>query len=73
MKRLCLLTFIMLLFLAGCGAVRQSEFWQHDTMYKNWAHLRYSWYGYKNPTLETGIESQGQDWWGIPVPEMSVE
>lgn len=70
MKRLCLLIF-MGLFLAGCGAARQSEFWQHDTMYKNWSHLGYSWYGYKNPTLETGIQSQEQKWWGIPVPEMS--
>ncbi len=53
------------LFLAGCGtAAKESEFWEHSTMYKNWDHLRYSWYGYKNPTLKAGKESVDQKWWG---------
>ena len=56
------------LFLSGCGAAaRQSEFWEHDTMYKNWDHLRFSWYDYKNPTLETQKKSEEQEWWGIPI------
>jgi hypothetical protein len=68
MKKLLALLFLSM-FLMGCGAAaRQSEFWQHDTMYKNWDHLKYSWYGYKNPNGETGKESQEQGWWGIQVP-----
>ncbi len=66
MKRFFLVLFIGL-FLSGCGAVgKQSEFWEHDTVYKNWDHLRYSWYGYKKPTVQTGKESSKQGWWGIP-------
>jgi len=64
MKKLGLL-MLLGLFLAGCGtAAKESEFWEHDTMYKNWAHLKYSWYGYKEPTVQTGKESKEQGWWG---------
>ncbi len=67
MKRFFLLLLIGL-FLSGCGgqAAKESGFWEHDTMYKNWAHLKYSWYGYKNPTVESGKKSIEQNWWGIP-------
>ena len=67
MKRFCLLT-LAAVFLSGCGAAaKQSEFWEHSTMYKNWAHLKFSWYGHKNPTIGTGKKSLKQGWWGIPV------
>ena len=63
--------FLMLLlglFLSGCGAAaKQSEFWEHSTVYKNWGHLKFSCYGYKNPTLNTGKQSLKESWWGIPV------
>ena len=66
MKKLGILV-IMGLFLAGCGAAaKESGFWEHDTMYKNWDHLKYSWFGYKAPTPQAGQESKAQDWWGIP-------
>jgi len=65
MKKLGLL-MLLGIFLAGCGtAAKESEFWEHDTMYKNWSHLAYSWYGYKEPTLKTGEESRNERWWGI--------
>ena len=68
MKKLLALLFLGM-FLMGCGAAaRQSEFYQHSTMYQNWDHLKYSWTGYKNPTAETGKKSQDQGWWGIEVP-----
>jgi len=68
MKRLILLSIVGL-FLAGCGAgAKQSGFWQHDTVYRNWEHLTFSWYGYSNPTEETLDQSQQQDWWGIEIP-----
>jgi len=58
------------LFLAGCGtAAERSEFWQHDSMYRNWDHMKYSWSGYKKPCQENLKKSQSEDWWGIPTPE----
>jgi hypothetical protein len=34
-------------FAAGCGAsASQSEMWKHDTMYRDWDHLRFSWGGH---------------------------
>ena len=69
MKKL-FLVILMVMSLVGCGtAAKESEFWQHDTMYKNWDHMKYSLFGYKNPTKETEKKSQEQDWWGIPKPE----
>ncbi len=42
---------MMVLFLAGCGAAaRESGFYEHNTMYRDWDHLKFSIYGYK--TLE---------------------
>ncbi|MBW1767252.1 MAG: hypothetical protein JRI43_03175 [Deltaproteobacteria bacterium] len=68
MKRLCLMIFVVM-FLSGCGtAAQRSEFWEHDTMYRSWGHLCYSWTGYKNPTPEDTNQSQQENWWGIPTP-----
>ena len=63
-----LLVLIGSMFLLGCGgSAKISEFWQHDTMYKNTDHLKFSWSGYKNPTNQTQEMSQEEDWWGIPI------
>ena len=73
MRKLFLIT-LMAASLVGCGtAAKESGFWQHDTMYKNWDHMRYSWHGYKKPTYETGKQSQEQDWWGKPIPTKTLE
>ena len=38
-----------ILFLAGCGAAaRESGFYEHDTLYKSWSHLKFSNCGYKS-------------------------
>ncbi|MCD6298200.1 MAG: hypothetical protein J7M30_13715 [Deltaproteobacteria bacterium] len=64
MKKLFLL-LIAGFFLSGCGtAAERSEFWKHDTMYKNTDHMLFSWFGYKTPTKETGKKSAEQKWWG---------
>ncbi|MFC1531835.1 hypothetical protein ACFL7M_00495 [Thermodesulfobacteriota bacterium] len=69
MKKLFLLVLIGL-FLSGCGTLAErSEFWKHDSMYKNWDHTKYSWSGYRIPTQQTYKKSQGQEWWGIPIEE----
>ena len=73
MKRLYLL-FLVALFFTGCGTMgNQSEFWKHSSMYKNWDHTIYSIFGYRNPTKETGKNSQEQGWWGIEIPHIPAE
>lgn len=68
MKKVFLL-IAMSLFLASCGqSMVQSEFLQHRTMYKDWDHMKFSIFGYTNPTAEDAQESAQQDWWGIDVP-----
>lgn len=68
MKKLIAL-LMLCAFLFGCGAAAQeSEFWKHDTMYKNWDHMKYSWSGYKSPTAESGKKSLDEGWWGSQVP-----
>ena len=69
MKKIIFLSLIALFFF-GCGtAAQRSEFWQHDTMYENWDHMKYSWSGYQNPTSESLRKTKEQKWWGIPTPE----
>jgi hypothetical protein len=68
MKRL-VIAGLLALFLAGCGhSAVSSEYYQHDSMYRNWDHLKFSWFGHKNPTAEDLKKSIEQQWWGIEVP-----
>jgi hypothetical protein len=63
-----LLVLLLGLFVCGCGAsARESEFWQHDSVYKNNEHMYFSLSGYKSPTEETGKLSEKEAWWGIPI------
>ena len=67
MKRL-IAVMMMALFLSGCGAAaRESGFYDHDTMYKNWDHLKFSIYGYKNLEPKAIEESRVQEWWGKTI------
>jgi hypothetical protein len=73
MKKLILL-ILMASFIFGCGAAaRQSEYWQHDSMYRNFDHLKFSWFGYQNPTAETAKQSVDQNWWGIEIPYIPAQ
>ena len=66
MKRLLVILAIVA-FLAGCGtAAKDSQFWEHDTMYRNWDHLKFSWGGYKNADDSAAEQTTDEDWWGIP-------
>ena len=76
MKKL-IVTFTLILatgLLFGCGtAAQRSEFWQHDSMYKNWDHLKYSWSEYKADAPASLEKSKAQKWWGLPVEDGQVK
>lgn len=69
MKKLLLVAVIGMLF-SGCATTSEewNEIWAHENTYKNWEHLKFSWFEYKNPTVETGRMSREQGWWGKPIP-----
>ncbi|MHB8907371.1 MAG: hypothetical protein ACYDAA_00635 [Syntrophales bacterium] len=67
MKRWFAVT-LMALFLSGCGAAaRESGFYDHNTMYRDWDHARFSMWGYKAPDQKVAKESKTDDWWGKTV------
>ena len=60
---------LMALFLASCsGTLVQSEYMDHDTMYKNWDHMKFSWFGHRSQTAEDQQKSIEQEWWGFEMP-----
>lgn len=60
--------WVLVLVLSGCGAAaRESGFYEHNTMYGNCDHLKFSIYSYKQVDEKETRLSKEQDWWGIPV------
>jgi hypothetical protein len=50
---------------AGCGtAAKKSELWEHDTVYKNWGHMMFSWGGHQEASQEEAKKSVEEGWWG---------
>jgi hypothetical protein len=66
MKKLLLIGAVLCL-LASCASMKESEFLDHSSMYKNFDHAAFSVYGYNNVTPEDQANSTSQNWWGIPV------
>ena len=66
MKKLLLLAALGL-FLYGCSAPARGPSW------KNWDHFKFSAWGYKNPTVETGKMSDEQGWWGKEIPYIPAD
>ena len=67
MKRL-FVVMMTALFLSGCGAAaRESGYFEHNTLYKNWEHLRFSMCGFKGVDQKEAMQSKEQDWWGLTV------
>ena len=67
MKRF-LVVMMAVLFLAGCGAAaRESGFYEHSTMYRDWDHMKFSISGYKVVSPAEAKESNEENWWGITV------
>ncbi len=72
MKKFLLLAAFGFL-LSGCSSLSESEFWKHDSLYKNWDHLKYSWGSYKKCAPEDAKKGQEQDWWGMEPSECKVK
>lgn len=67
MKRLLAVTLIVL-FLFGCGAAaRESGFYDHNTMYRDWDHAKFSMWGYKAVDKKEAQQSKVEDWWGKTI------
>jgi hypothetical protein len=67
MKRL-LAVAMAALFIAGCGAVaRESGYYEHDTLYKDCDHMKFSISGYKDIDQQVVKECKDRDWWGLEV------
>lgn len=60
------IVLVLCIFLAGCGAAaKNSGFYEHDSMYKDWSHLWFSWYGHKKCTPEEAQKKlKTEGWWG---------
>lgn len=70
MKKLVGLIF-MVLFLVSCSQsslMSRSEYLQHDKLYKNWDHMKFSLFGPDNASSEDLQKSIDQQWWGLDVP-----
>ena len=70
MKNIILIGVLAMLLIGCSHASKDSEFSEHKTLYKNWDHAKYSWWGHRNPTPEDLKKSKDQGWWGT---ETSIE
>jgi len=71
MKKLFVL-LVLTACAAGCGGpASQSGVWEHDTLYKNLDHMRFSWGGYKEVTSDEVVKSVEEGWWGKEAPRES--
>ena len=68
MRKLFLL-IIMSKLIVGCS----SEFYEHDSIYKDWDHIKFSWWGYENPNAEHAKMSTERGWWGEEIPYIPAE
>ena len=69
MKKL-LAVMLMVLFLAGCGAAaKESGYYEHNSMYRDWEHMKFSLWGYKAPDPKAAELTKEESWWGTTVVE----
>lgn len=69
MKKLLIVSMVLALFTVGCGhMVKESGFYEHDALYKNWDHAKFSMWEYDNPTAQIAEMSDQNGWWGIDIP-----
>jgi hypothetical protein len=63
MKKLFFL-IILTILIAGCS----SEFYKHDSVFKDWDRVQFSWWDYQNPTAEHAKMYAQRGWWGEEIP-----
>ena len=68
MKRL--IVVMLLVFMIGACS---PEFYKHDSIFKDWDHWGFSWWGYNNPTAEDARNSAEGGWWGAEIPYIPAE
>ena len=68
MKKLIVLV-LMVLLLAACS----DEWYAHDSIYKDWEHIKFSWWGHNNVTAEHAQMSEDRGWWGEEIPYIPAE
>lgn len=67
MKRL-FLVLLGIIFLSGCGAAaRESGFYEHSTLYRDWDHLKFSICGYQQVDSKEARQAAAEHWWGVTV------
>ena len=67
MKRF-FLVLAAVLFLAGCGAAaRESGYYEHNTLFNSWEHMKFSLCGYKQVDPSEVQKSKEEGWWGVTV------
>ncbi|MEI7637750.1 MAG: hypothetical protein WCJ37_10625 [Syntrophus sp. (in: bacteria)] len=67
MKKL-LIAGLVIMLCGCCGAIKESEFFKHDSVYKDWSHLGFSWIGYRSIDQNDVDKSKARTWWGITKP-----
>ncbi|MBW1981774.1 MAG: membrane lipoprotein lipid attachment site-containing protein [Deltaproteobacteria bacterium] len=78
MKRIFIaLSIAFMLAAAGCslkpGVNYKPDGPRPRPAFKNWDHIKFSWFGYRNPTAEDLKKSQEQGWWGQDIPYIPAE
>jgi hypothetical protein len=78
MKRWVILVIVVLgLAIGGCSLKPGVDFKPDGPyprpLYKDPAHIWFSWYGYKQPTAEQAKQSQQESWWGSEVPYIPAQ
>jgi hypothetical protein len=68
MKKLIVL-ILLAIMIAGCSP----EFYKHDSIFKDWSHWGFSWWGYNNPDAEDARNSAENGWWGSEIPYIPAE
>ncbi len=59
----------MVIMLCGCGAaIKESEFFKHDSVYNDFSHWGFSWIGYRSIDQNDVNKSKARNWWGITKP-----
>lgn len=67
MKRV-VVVLMAVLFLAGCGAAaRESGYKEHNSLYRDWEHFKFSAWGYKHVDPKEVQMSKEREWWGKTV------